>query len=375
MKKTGICLALLCVLTVSGCTAQEEPVVEEKAVRTVQTTTVTTGEISSDFSYSGTVAPSREVSVVPSMAGKVTSYAYDVGNTVQEGAVLFTLDSTDLQNNMRSLEANYAATQLQVDNAKSQLESNTILYEEGILAKNDLDQLQLAYDSAQANLTSIQIQMENLQKNIDDCNITAPISGVISARGVEVGSFAGQSAPAYTIIDLSTVKVEVGVSEQMVNDIAVGESVDVLLTAVSEEPFSGTVSTISPTATQTGTYTVKVTLNNSKGAFKPGMIAEVKFVTAASQNALILPRDAVIEKEEETYVYIVENNTAKKVPVTLGIESGENVEITSGLTADMQVVTKGQTYISDGEEVQVQNPTEDTVRVPISGAELTGEGE
>ena len=63
------------------------------------------------------------------------------------------------------------------------------------------------------------------------------------------------------------------------------------------------------------------------------------------------------------------------MPVTLGIESGENVEITSGLTDDMQVVTKGQTYISDGEEVQVQNPTEDTVRVPISGAELTGEGE
>lgn len=375
MKKTGICLALLCVLAVSGCTAQEEPVVEEKAVRTVQTTAVTTGEISSSFSYSGTVAPSREVSVVPSMAGKVTSYAYDVGNSVQEGAVLFTLDSTDLQNNMRSLEANYAATQLQVDNAKSQLESNTILYEEGILAKNDLDQLQLAYDSAQANLTSIQIQIENLQKNIDDCNITAPISGVISARGVEVGSFAGQSAPAYTIIDLSTVKVEVGVSEQMVNDIAVGEAVDVLLTAVSDEPFSGTVSTISPTATQTGTYTVKVTLNNSQGAFKPGMIAEVKFVTAASQNAMILPRDAVIEKDEETYVYVVENNVAKKVPVTLGIESGENVEITSGLTADMQVVTKGQTYISDGEEVQVQNPTEDTVRVPITGAELTGEGE
>lgn len=91
------------------------------------------------------------------------------------------MDSTDLQNNLRSVEANYDATKLQVDNAKTTLESNQILYDEGIISKSDYDKLKLAYDTAQANLTSIQIQKENLEKNIADCSVTAPISGVISA--------------------------------------------------------------------------------------------------------------------------------------------------------------------------------------------------
>ena len=109
MKKTASLLALACVIAMTGCTPKEE-VTEEKTARTVQTAAVTTGDISSDFSYSGKVAASREVSVVPTIAGKVTGFGYEVGNSVGAGAVLFTVDSTDLQNNLRSVEANYDAT-------------------------------------------------------------------------------------------------------------------------------------------------------------------------------------------------------------------------------------------------------------------------
>ena len=374
MKKRSGLLALICVIAMTGC-APEEEVVEEKSARSVETMTVSTGSISSDFSFSGTVAPSREVSVVPTVAGKVTGLGYEVGDSVGEGAVLFTVDSVDLENQLRSIEANYNVTKLQADNAKTTLESNQILYEEGVISKSEYDQLKLAYDTAEANLTAIEIQKENLEKNIADCSVTAPISGVISARNIEIGSFASQSSPAYTIIDLSSVKVEVGVSEQMVNQISVGDTIDVNLTAVSPEPLQGTVSTISPAATQTGTYTIKITMDNSRGLLKPGMLAEVTFVTAASDDTMLLPRDAVIDKDGETYVYIVENSTAKKVLVEIGIESGETVEITDGLTTDMQVVTKGQTYISDGEQVEVVRSEEDVLRVPISGAEVQSEEE
>lgn len=374
MKKRSGLLALICAIAMTGC-APEEEVVEEKSARSVETMTVSTGSISSDFSFSGTVAPSREVSVVPTVAGKVTGLGYEVGDSVGEGAVLFTVDSVDLENQLRSIEANYNVTKLQADNAKTTLESNQILYEEGVISKSEYDQLKLAYDTAEANLTAIEIQKENLEKNIADCSVTAPISGVISARNIEIGSFASQSSPAYTIIDLSSVKVEVGVSEQMVNQISVGDTVDVNLTAVSPEPLQGTVSTISPAATQTGTYTIKITMDNSRGLLKPGMLAEVTFVTAASDDTMLLPRDAVIDKDGETYVYIVENSTAKKVLVEIGIESGETVEITDGLTTDMQVVTKGQTYISDGEQVEVVRSEEDVLRVPISGAEVQSEEE
>ena len=120
---------------------------------------------------------------------------------------------------------------------------------------------------------------------------------------------------------------------------------------------------------------MKITLDNSRGLLKPGMLAEVSFITDSSSNTMILPRDAVITKDGEVYVYVVENNIAKKVPVETGIESGENIEIISGLTTDMQVVVKGQTYITDGEEVNVSNPEEDVLRVPVEGAQVQSEGE
>lgn len=358
MKKQAIGVFALCAVLFAGCGQEEIP--EEKTLRTVETETIGKTAIASGFSYSGKAAPSKEVSVVPTVPGKVINFNYDVGDTVREGAVLFSVDSADLQNNLRSLEANYHVAELNLNNTKNTYENNKILFDEEIISQTEFDQIKLAYETTEANLTATQIQIDNLKKNISDCTVTSPMSGVIAQRGVERGGFASQAAPAYTVMDLSTIKVEVGVSEQVVNTIAIGDEVAVKMTAISAEPLTGRVSTISPSAGQTGTYTVKIELNNQDGAIKAGMLAEVSFTMEQSEEAFVLPRNAVLTKDGETYVYILEGNTAKKTPVETGIETGETIEITSGLSEGMEVVTKGQTYISDGEEVNTADSAQKT---------------
>lgn len=354
-KQAVIALALCtaCAAWMAGCGKEE--VAEEKSLRSVETSIVGTSAISSDFSYTGKAAPSKQVSVVPTVAGKVVDFNYEVGDTVGQGAVLFTVDSTDLLNNMRSLEASYKVAELGYQNAKATYESNSVLYEEGIIAQTDFDQIKYSYESAQAQLESIQVQMDTLQKNINDCAVTSPMRGVVSQRNVERGSFASQAVTAYTVMDLSVIKVEVGVSEQVVNTIHVGDTVSVMMTAVSAEPLAGKVSTIAPAADQSGTYTVKIEMDNSENAIKSGMMAEVNFTMESAEDAIVLPRNAVIEKDGETYVYIVADGKAKKVDVVPGIESADTIEITEGLTAGDAVITKGQTYVSDGEEVKILN--------------------
>ena len=154
------------------------------------------------------------------------------------------------------------------------------------------------------------------------------------------------------------------------------------MTAASAEPLQGHVSTIAPATGQTGMYTVKVELDNKEGLIKSGMMAEVRFTMDSSDDAIVLPRNAVITKEDETYVYVVENGTAKKVLVELGIEAADTIEITSGLSDGDAVVTKGQTYISDGEEVNVVNlpkaettetETAETPETAETDAEVKGE--
>lgn len=353
MKKRILIALALCMALGTACGKKE--VEEEKSLRSVEVTTVGKGDIASEFSYTGKAAPAKEVSVVPTVPGKVLSFNYDVGDKVGQGAVLFTVDSTDLQNNMRSLQASYNAAKLGRDNAKSTYDSNKLLYDEEIISKNEFDQIKYAYESADAQLASIQVQMDNLKKNISDCTVTSPMTGVIATRGVERGSFASQAAPAYTVMDLSTIKVEVSVSEQVLNTIQVGDKVSVLMTAASEAPLTGTVATIAPAAEQTGMYTVKVELDNKDGKIKSGMMAEVSFTMAASDDTILLPRNAVIEKDNETYVYVINNGKAKKTAVELGIEAEDTIEIKSGLKKGDNVVTKGQTYLSDGEEVTIAN--------------------
>jgi len=353
MKKKVLIALAMCMALGTGC--GNETVEEEKKLRSVEITTVGKGEIASEFAYTGRAAASKTVAVIPMVPGKVTNYNYEVGDSVAEGAVLFTVDSIDLVNNLRSLEANYKAAELGVNNAKTAYENNKLLFDEDIISKTEFDQIQYAYESAAAQLEALQVQIDTVNKSISDCAVKSPMDGVIAARGIEKGGMAAQTSPAYTVMDLSVVKVEVGVSEQAVNKIHVGDEVAVLMTAVSAEPLKGTVATVAPTVGQTGTYAVTVELDNAEGLIKAGMLAEVNFTAEKAEDAIILPRNAVITKDDETYVYIIEQDTAKKVMVELGIESDESIEITKGLKDGDAVVIKGQTYISDGEAVNVMN--------------------
>lgn len=371
--KQKIMILCLCTALLAGCSS-EAPQEEEAVLRSVEVMTVGKDSISSSFSYSGKAAPAKEISVVPMVGGKVQDYYFEVGDTVRENQTLFVVDSQSMQDQLRASEATYRASLLSLENTQKTYENNRILFEEGIIAQTEMDQTTLGYETAKANIEAAEINLEILKKNISDCTVTSPMSGVIVSRSVERGSFASPSAPAYVIMDLSTIKVEVGVSEQTVNAIAVGDTVDVLMTAVSAEPLSGTVATISPASGQSGTYSVQVELNNTEGLIKAGMLAEVSFTREKAEDAIVLPRNTVLNKDDETYVYVIEEGVAKKVLVTTGIETGDSIQITTALPEGTQVVTRGQTYLTDGEQVTILDLSANT-QTPDEQEEVLGDTE
>lgn len=301
---------------------------------------------------------------------------------------------------VESAELSYTNAQLAFDNAKTTYDNNVQLYDAGIISKAEMDTIQLAYDNAtialaqaeagrqkaleaqrQANESYTLIaekmpqenaqkaqdaynvavatrnataaRMASAQKSLRDATVTSPISGVVTSKNVVAGTILSQSAPAFTISDLRTVEVEVGVSEQVINTLAVNDQVQVKITTISDKIFTGIISTLNPAASSNGTYDVKILLDNADGLLKSGMLAEVYFTKEFAPNTIVIPRSAVITKNEESFVYIDENGVAKQVIVTLGIDSGENIEILDGLTEGMNLITKGQTFVADGDAVNV----------------------
>lgn len=423
MKKnyTAILIALTLAMSMIGCKAKTEEILEEpeETARAVEVVTLSSESIASEYTYSGKVAPNEEANVLSTVGGKVAQANYDIGQNVSKGAVMFRMDTADVENQINVLRAsltaveagitsaktnlelvNGATMQSQIENAKTALENaklnfdnvktnyenNKVLFEAGILSQTEMNQIQLSYDSAEvayhqaeqnydlvanqmpaenqrkaedaynsavAQKASIEAQIKSAQKTISDATVTAPISGVITTKNIVAGTVLSQASPAYIITDMSKVKIDVAVTQQVINTLSVGQQVDVVLSAISQEPFQATITTINPVANAQGTYDVQVELNNPDGVLKVGMLGEVSFTKESAENTIVLPRSCVIEKDNEIYVYIEENGKAKKVLVTTGIDTGENIQITSGLEEGMNVVTKGQTYLSDGDTVQI----------------------
>ncbi|MBQ2412879.1 MAG: efflux RND transporter periplasmic adaptor subunit, partial [Anaerotignum sp.] len=184
MKKKLLIALAMCMALGTGC--GKEKAEEEKTARSVEIMTVGKGEIASEFAYTGKVAASREVSIIPTIPGKVTNFNFDVGDKVTKGAVLFNIDTVDLNNNLRSAEAGYNVAKLARDNAKNTYENNKLLFDEEIISQMEFDQIKYAYEAAEAQLASVEVQLDTLKKSISDCAVTSPLTGVVATRGVEI---------------------------------------------------------------------------------------------------------------------------------------------------------------------------------------------
>ncbi len=248
-----------------------------------------------------------------------------------------------------------AQAQIGVEQAETALRQaqKTLGLAEGKIVQENQETAQQVVKTAQTQLDSARISLEISQEKLKNTSVTAPMSGFISTKGVNNDEFTSQQTPAYTIIDSNAVKVNVKVSELIINSIAVGDQVPVTITTLQAEPFIGTIKTISPSTDQTNTYPVTIEVPNLDGRIKSGMFAEVLMTLEESNNTIILPINAVLKSDKDQYVYINDNGKAKKVIVTTGISDGKNIEILSGLSESDQVITKGQTFVSDGQEINV----------------------
>ena len=159
----------------------------------------------------------------------------------------------------------------------------------------------------------------------------------------------------YQIVDLSSLNVEVNASEQVATSVKVGDAVTIEIPSMSNSTFTGSITEIPPGSNSDGTYTIKINIPNGNGELKAGMFAKVCFAKSTSNNAVIVPRDAVLDDNNGGYYVFVtdDKNTVKKVDVTVGIDTGDTIEITSGVSINDKVVTKGQTYLADGDKINV----------------------
>lgn len=398
MKKKYFILvaALFMAISITACGEQaaEEEVVEEESYTPVEVCTTESRDINYEVSFSGTILPNEEIFVVPKAAGIVTSVNFELGDRVNKGDVLFTIEKDDIANSVAQARNGVSLAQKGVAQAENALESAKInydlnkekiesaivnyervktLYNVGAVSKTELEQAEIGaneknLDALQSSvtqaeialqqslnqLTQAQLSYEQAKSGLDNTSVQAPMTGILSALNIKAGQIAASGQQAATIVDVSQVYVQINVVESIVNDIQEGDTIQLDIPSASLEDLTSTVSYVSPsTDPMNKLYAVKSYVNNPNSVIRPGMNASARIVLESSQDAVVIPSNSIINRDDKKFVYVVEDDIAVEKEVQIGIDTGEFAEIISGLNFDEKIITTGQFYVSDGAKVKV----------------------
>lgn len=295
--------------------------------------------------------------VVLPLAGRISSVLVKLGDQVQAGSPLITLESPDsdaavsgnLQAQAQISQANSALLK-----AQSDVERTRDLYAHSAIAKKEVLNAEAALSQVQANLDqAVAIQKQAIRR-LEILGLTpsdfgqkltlrASISGKILELNVAPGEFRNDlSAPLLVIADLSSVWVASDVPESDIRFIDPGEGITIELTAYPGEIFHGKVTRIADTVdAQTRTVKVRAEMDNSRGRLRPEMFGKIRHIEGSRQLPVI-PMSAIVQGEAQNIVYKVSGkDTFLPVEVRLGQKAGERISVLAGLKEGDQVVTDG----------------------------------
>lgn len=306
----------------------------------VSTAAVTKMPLVNTISLVGVVNASNDVNVISEAQGLVVDVRVKVGDYVKEGTLLFQVDDVIMQSNLASADINFLK-------AKRDFERSENLFQENSVSASQLDLARLSMKAAESQLTLA-------RKQLDDTKIKAPISGTINKRFVDMGTMVNPGTPVANIVDISTLKVLINVSEKDAFQIKTGQQAEITTDVYPGIVFYGRIDNIASKADEAHTYPVEVKLtNDSKHPLKAGMFARIVFTGESIQESLAIPRESLVGSIKDASVYTVQNMTAKRKNIVIGKTSGNYLEVLSGLKENDIIVVNGQNNLSDNAKVTI----------------------
>lgn len=295
----------------------------------------------------------RVAMVGPRVAGRVARIAVSMGDRVDAGTVLASIDSPDVG----GLLASYTGAQAAESVAQRTYQREKDLFARRISAEREV----LAAEAELARATSERRTVESRLQALDLAlpragssgpasallPIRSPIQGTVIERNAVIGAPVGPDAVLFTLADLSTLWLVAKVPETTMRDIRRGDAVTVTVDAVPDRPVSGRVSYIGATVSDTTrTVDVRIDVPNRTGQLKPGMFARAQLATRGARtepsNRLLIPQIAVQELNRKRVVFVPRGDGGFDVrEVTVGASVGDDIEVLSGLKAGDRIVTTG----------------------------------
>lgn len=208
-------------------------------------------------------------------------------------------------------------------------------------------------ENVELQLQSLQTQKKEVLEQVEHMCIRAPFNGRIENVGVELGAFVSYGTALSQLIDLSSLKINIYLSEQEAFLAKKGQPVQIT-SVVLAQPLTGHVSMISDKADASGKFLAEISLpNTGKAPLKAGILADVHFTTGVLQTGLSIPNSALLAGAQDAKVFVIKGNHVEQKQIKTGITSKEKVQVLEGLDAGEQVVVSGQLNLGNGTAISI----------------------
>lgn len=311
---------------------------DRSAIRvSVSTFKAATGAMATQTSLPARLNPGEDATVSVQTAGIISYLTIDEGSRVAQGQVVGAVDTKVAQLNLKAV--------LQTkDKLEDDYERAKELYEGKAASEVNLIAAKYNYD----NTT---VQAEQIKQQIDNANIVAPISGIVTSCNLRAGEYANPGAAIASLVGIDKLKATVFVDETEVYKLRTGELVEIVVPVFPGKKFKGIISYISPNGDENHNYQVDATVNNNTGELKAGTNVLVNFELNQKPNAIMIPKIALVADRKEPYVFVISNDIARGRKVVTGLSQGEYIEIVDGLSSGEEVVLTGQINLADGSKI------------------------
>lgn len=383
-------LPVALIFSLVGCSASDHQGRNqtERPPAPVKVSPVEHGPISLLRTFSGTLEPGAEFVVSPKLSGRVEQVLFEIGDPIARGSVVAHLDRDELEQTLIQVEADLLVAKANLAEARSaleisqrEIERTSTLFQRGVASDSELDAAKTNLLATEAKVEVFEAQLTRAEAAVRSAKIRISYARVtaewpegdsmrlVAERYLDAGQTVTANEPLLRIVDIQRLIGVFYVTEKDYARLTPGQTVELKTDAFPNESFEAVIARISPVfETASRQARVELTVLNSDHRLKPGMFIRATVELDHVPDAVLIPEDALVTRQNRQGVFLVGANqtTAHWQPVTLGIREGNRIQISQPPLSG-KVVTLGQQLIDDGSLIAIANETETIVAEKNSG--------
>ncbi|UCE41647.1 MAG: efflux RND transporter periplasmic adaptor subunit [Candidatus Aminicenantes bacterium] len=311
-------------------------------------------DLNSFLILNGIVEPERKVEIFSRLAAYVKQIVKEEGAYVRENDILALLDDTEIKISFEQAKITLEQARLSLEEAENNYNRNKELITRELISEQEFQTQEAIYKQRKLDHQNSQESYKNLELQLNYTKIRALSDGYVTERLIEMGDRVNANQQVYTIEDFKPLLIRVYVPTSDAIKLEPGMPADVTTEVLTGAVFKGDVKLINPRIdNQTGTVKTTVEVFDDSLQLKPGMFVEVRIAIGAKEDVIVIPRKAILYKQNKTYVFVMNRNLVSQREISLGLTEEDEVEVTNGLAEGDVIVVVGVEGLKDGQRVDV----------------------